>query len=126
MSNDRKQIRDALVAILTAAAICPVYAGRDVDGRDEDEFANVYLARGASEQQVTHSTDEAELVIAYRNKEQLTDDVIDEKGDALIADISPQCLSDIGVRGIIYNGFEYLEDSSRDFSGIDFTYTVYY
>lgn len=126
MSNNRKQIRDALVAILSAVASYPVYSGRDVDGREEDEFANVYLARGTSEQEITHSTDEAELVIAYRNKEQLTDDELDEKGDALIADITPQCLSDIGARGIIYNGFEYLEDSVRDFSGIDFTYTVYY
>lgn len=125
MANERKTIRDAIKAVLDAAVGYPVYAGRDIDGRDESEYVNVYLTSGDSAYEGLLQHREDALVISYRTNEDLDDDDIDLKSDALELALVPQVIGG-GIRGLIYSGYEYSDKDERGFNGIDLKYTVFY
>jgi hypothetical protein len=125
MPSKRTEIREALKSVLGAAVSYPVYAGRSIDGRDEIEFANVYLTAGDSAYEGLRQNREDLLVVAYRTAEDLDDDAIDQKSEVLETAMVPQIIGG-GIHGLIYTGYEYVDADERGFSGIDLKYTVFY
>lgn len=125
MLGKRKIIRAAIKDRIEAAVAYPVYASRDIDAREEVEFANVYFIDGVVEYAGLARQSESNLEIAYRNKEELDDDFIDDHGDEIQAAIESAPFGD-EMSGILYVGFEYLDERERGFSGITLRFTVYY
>lgn len=126
MSGERKIIRDSVVAALAASLEIPVFASRILDGRDESEFINVFIPQGDAEYSGIQLQNQSSMVVAYRTTDQLDDDQLDEKGDEIIEVIQPHGIAPEVVHGIIYVGYEYVDDASRGFSGIEIKYTVHY
>jgi len=125
MLGSRTAIRNVVKARVDDAVNYPVFASRDIDGREEQEFANVYFADGDVTYEGLQRNSESNLVIVYRNSGEINDDFIDLRGDEIQAAIESEPFGD-EMRGILYTGFEYLDDQERSFSGIELRFTVYY
>ncbi len=124
-SNSRPLIRTAIAECISEVVDYPVYASRNIDGCDEDEFCNVFLVDGDAEFQGLIQQNVSNLVVAYRTKDEFTDDEIDLKASAIEQAIASAEFGDV-MSGIFRSGFEYLEERERDFDGINLRYTVYY
>ena len=125
MSNNRGLIRDAVRATLQPLFSFPVYADRKVDGREETEFINAYLVDGDVEREGLRDRTTAVLAIAYRTEADATDDEIDVISDQIETAMTPQVLGDL-ASGLLYDGFEYLDERERGFSGITLRFSVVY
>ena len=125
MSGNRSAIREAVKDRLTAAVAYPVFASRDIDATEATEFANVFFTYGEVVYEGMQRQNESILTIAYRNKTQIDDDFIDLRGNEIQAAIESSPFGD-EMSGILYTGFEYLDEQERDFSGISLRFTVYY
>ena len=125
MSNKRGLIRAAVRAILQPLFSFTVYAERNIDAREDDELINVYLVEGSIEYEGLRSSTTAILAIAYRTEENATDDEIDVIADQIEAVMKPQVLGDL-ASGLLYDGFEYLDERERGFSGITLRFSVVY
>lgn len=125
MSGKRSTIRTAVRDRIAAAVAYSVFASRDIDAREEVEFANVYFTDGVVEYAGLQRQTESNLEIAYRNKDELEDDFIDDRGDEIQAAIESAPFGD-EMSGILYVGFEYLDERERGFGGITLRFMVNY
>lgn len=126
MSGSRRtEIRNAIKNRLVAAVPYDVFASRDIDAREETEFANVFFIDGDSGYEGLQRKNESNLVIAYRNTDLIDDDFIDSRGDEIQSAIESAPFGD-EMSGIFYVGFEYLDEQERGFSGIALRFTVIY
>lgn len=125
MSNKRGLIRDAIRDLLEPLFSFPVYAGRDVDGCEVPEFINVYLPAGDVEHAGLQKSTTAILAVGYRIQNVVTDDELDIVADKIEAAMKPQVLGDL-ASGMLYDGFEYLDERERGFDGITLRFNVVY
>lgn len=125
MLGSQKQIRNAIRERIATAVTYPVFASRDIDAREESEFANVFFTVGDVAYEGLQQRNESNLVVIYRNSDEIDDDFIDSRGDEIQSAIISSPFGD-EMSGILYAGFEYLDDQERSFSGIELRFTVYY
>jgi hypothetical protein len=126
MSNQRKTIRDAVAAVISAVVTCPVFTSRNTDARDETEFVTAFFESGEIEYDGLAESTTAQLSVVYRTEAVVDDDAIDVVADAIhaalvVADIAPSV-----AQGFFPIGWEYSADKERAFSGINLRYTVIY
>lgn len=125
MSNKRGLIRDAIRDLLEPLFSFPVYTGRDVDGRKVPQFINVYLPTGDVEYAGLQKSTTAVLAVSYRVEDVVDDDDLDVVADKIEAAMKPQALGDL-ASGMLYDGFEYLDERERGFDGITLRFNVVY
>jgi len=125
MPSERKLIRDAVKAALESEFSFSIFSTRDVDGCELNEFINVFLLEGGVEYQGLQSSTQSEIFISYRTEDLLDDDQLDEVGDRIEEIISVSNFGDV-LQGIIYAGFEYLNERERGFTGLTLRYSIVY
>lgn len=126
MATERKIIRDAIVAAIKADFVAPIYCSRAVDGREDDNFVNVYFDSGDIEFDGLLTKTRATIVVSYHDRNAQSDDDIDASADFLnnilaTADIAPDV-----IQGMVPAGFEYADERESSFSGIYLRYTIIY
>ena len=126
MPGERKIIRDAVKEIIENAVSYEVISSRKIDGRNKNEFINIYFEQWDMAFDGLQNPTTAPLIVAFNTVDQLDDDLLDEVADAINAALEENEIAPQLVQGFVPNGGGYLDDNERAFSGIYLRYTVTY
>lgn len=126
MPNERKTIRDAVKEIIENAVSYEVIASRKIDGRNKNEFINIYFEQWDMAFDGMQNPTTAPLIVAFNTVDQLDDDLLDEIADSINSALEENEIAPQLVQGFTPLGGGYLDDNERAFSGIYLRYTVTY
>lgn len=127
MQGERKAIRDGIKAALDGVHVgVEVFTQRQVDARDLSEYINVFFDDGEIGQQGLDEQTAAEILVGYHTANYISDDDLDQKGDALYAAIEAADIAPDILRGMLPAGFSYGEESESPFTSLFLRFTVFY
>lgn len=127
MQGERKVLRDGIKAAIDGVhANVEIFTKRQVDARGLSEYINVYFDEGDISQLQLDQQTSAEILVGYHTANYISDDDLDEKGDALYAAIKAADIAPDVLRGMLPSGFSYGEESESAFTSLFLRFTVFY